>query len=284
MKRTLLPLLLLCAATAAPAQVADQAYISAHMANGLPVELALQTDDEGICAGYAYYRESEPDPLLVVGFWEEYPGEGDTEAYHNIRLSEFHPDGRLSGKYIIHLRQPVGQEALVFDDAERTYAGPDGDAGETGPLRGGNGAGKVRVESRMPGWFGTVEQPLQPATADDLSETYEYITGESSGGFLELVINDDGTLYFEVTDMPAGHATASAANDPDRLARLEGNVMEYPRVNDCGDTLRTTFFKQFAVVQTLQTPGPDHGCRTIDAAFIKKSYPDNEADIDEDEE
>ncbi|MBR1712166.1 MAG: hypothetical protein IJ722_02015 [Alloprevotella sp.] len=284
MKRTLLPLLLLLATTTATAQVADQAYIAASLTNGLPVELALQTDSEGICAGYAYYRESQPEPLLVVGFWEEYPGEGDTESYHNIRLSEFQPDGRLCGKYIIHLRQPAGQKALIFCDAERTYAGPDGDAEEIGPLRGNNGAGEPRVESRMPGWFSTVEQPLQPATADDLGEIYEYITGESNGGFFELVINDDGTLYFEVTDMPVGHATASATNDPDRLARLSGNVMEYPRVNDCGDTLRATFFKLFAIVQTLQTPGPDHGCRAIDAAFIKKSYPDHEADIDEDEE
>ena len=216
----------------------------------------LLWEDNGITAGYAYI----PEAMLVVGTWETYPG--DIGDYYGIHLTMYETDGRAICKYLIHLRE-AADGTLSFVDGELThinsYIG-------TGTLQLKDISCQVNEET--PG-----EGPLQPATVDDLAESYEYILPEERGGFFEMMVESDGSVIFDVLDRPEGDGVASAANDADRPGRLVGNVMEYPRVNSCNDTLRATFFRDFVVVETQQEASSDHSCNPINAVFIKKTVP-----------
>lgn len=222
--------------------------------NGDYLDITLWEDD-GITAGYALL----PEPRLVVGHWETYPG--DIGNYYGINITMYETDGKALGTYLFHLRE-AADGTLAFEDGELTYI--DSYAG-TGTLQFKDISCQMKEET--PG-----EGPLQPATKEDLSEIYEYILPEERGGFFEMMVESDGSVIFDTLDRPAGDGVASAANDADRPGRLVGNVMEYERVNSCNDTLRATFFRDFVVVETLQVSGPKHDCFPINAVFIKKSY------------
>ncbi len=212
-------------------------------------------EDNGITAGYSLL----PEPMLVVGHWETYPG--DIGTYYGINITMYEADGRVQGTYLFHLRE-AADGTLSFEDGELTYIDPYAGTG-TKQFKDITCQEKEEIAG---------EGPLQPATQDDLSEIYEYILPEERGGFFEMMVESDGSVIFDTLDRPAGDGVASAANDANRPGRLVGNVMEYERVNDCGDTLCATFFRDFVVVETQQVSGPKHDCNPINAVFVKKSY------------
>ena len=244
--------------------VVNQVYIKGYFNQEWPIEMAIQTDGNYIAAGQVYYPGAIEVPILVAGWWEDYPSD-DGSTFHNIRLYELQEDGIMSGSFIIHLKK-LANGHFQFSDAQRTYLSME-EGDEEGPIF------NATCSTVMPEWF---EPTLIPATPHEIGESYEYRVHGDNGGYFEMSFNDDGSFIFDVSDNPAGDSFTEAANDADRPGRLVGNVMEYPRVNYCNDTLRATFYRYFVVVETQQVPGPDHSCNAINAVMLKKSHDEDE--------
>lgn len=248
----------------AQAIVVDQVYISGYFNDSWPIELAIQTEGNHIAAGQVYYTESDSHPILLVGWWEDYPSD-DEFTYHNIRLFELQESGIISGSYIIHLKKQKNGH-FQFSDGQRTYLSME-EGDEESPII------NATCSNKMPEWF---QPTLVPAAPHEIGESYEYRVHGTNSGFLDIGFNDDGSFSFNVGDNPVGESFFEAANDVDRPATLVGNVMEYLNSNYCNDTLRASFYRDFVVIETLQVPGADHDCYSINAVMLKKSHDEDE--------
>ncbi len=249
----------------AAAQEVEQVYIVGTMSdNGCNIELALQMPNDGFysCAGYVLYPESEP--TLVVGISDKYFGDDGGDCYNNISLTEYQPDGTVSGKFLIHLREADDSDTFTFEDAERTYIQID-EEDQTAPII------DVRIcSTQMPEWF--PETPFIPAKYEDIASDYGYyLRGPDAYGEVQIKKLGNGKLSFIADESREDNTVSTLISEEGRPAELVDNYFEYSNVNKCGYTLTARFYKKFMVLSTRQeAPSSEPYCPYINAAFIKR--------------
>ncbi len=262
MKRflTILAICLLTVGTAlADDDIVSQVYLNGTLSKGIPVEFSLVTDGNGTAAGYVKYtRVKGGYPIMVVGRWDEYPSEGDEPNYHNLIVSEYMPDGLLTGNWLIHLRETPVKGRYRFVDG--TWTSADGEVKRE--LK------DVTVFAHLPDYFD--KTLLTPATREEMGNSYEYgVYGETvegfkswRGGTANIMFYDNGKIGAEVDNAePLRTGFAYVYCGQDKAATLMGNVAEFRDVNDCHYSFRITFFKKFIEVFTT------HGVRRSDHCF-----------------
>lgn len=238
-----------------------QFCFSGNMIDGTPVEFALQLHAEDICAGYVYFPASGREPNLVAGFIDSYYGDDGGGLEYALNLDEFMPGGNVVANYSVAFSSDPDEGNLVqYLNATCSDAGNEDLVGEISIQ------GEPRMQ--MPEWFKKLRQPMAPATEGEVASSYLYDNGIQRVS-LETMAEGDGKYYFEMLHEPLnGGAAYSMANEADRLGEITGNVMIYGRVNECNDSLRITFFQQFAAAQMFRTSTQEEYCMFGNHIFL----------------
>ena len=236
------------------AQVTSQVLVKGNYGD-VPFELALQVDDNCICAGYFKDPVREYAPMLAVGTWEEYPSYDDDGNYNNIYIRLYDGQGRVMGWMLVHLRAD-SEAGLRFTDGQFVATGDDEPTLLT----------DVTTDIVMPGWFS--KSALLSDNYDGIASHYSYIlNGDDVYGEMFITRDGSGGFSFRVDDNNEDGTYGNMSSAKGRPAVLQGNKMRYENANDCGYILNATFFKRFVVLITEQTPSDN--CPPINGTFIK---------------
>lgn len=237
----------------------DPPYYFKGLLNGrIQVEIAFETGNHNIVAGYIYYPKAKnPAPILIAG----HISYDDTSS--DVYFREFQPDGTVTGH--IH---------FSFTEVEGDYEFVSGQWTNPKTLK-DMPFSRMASQFRKPAWYPS--SPLTPEDPGNIGREYSYTFWNSNykammGGEVSFKAAGKNRLHFSVSNCPQNNAEGDS--DPDRPAVLKGNEFEYSNVNECHYGFRATFFPLFVVLETTEGTDELHKCfglgATFDGIYIKQ--------------